>query len=121
MNQRVSTSIMVIGTDQHFCYLMRRYVRQSAHPLLFASPDEQALEMVQREKPGIIIMEAGLIDSKGHPMVKALKMSQDTCGIPIVLCTWRDEDVVFEEGADAYLRMPILYSDFLAALSALDE
>lgn len=121
MGQRVSTNIiMVIGADLHFCYLMRRYVRESAHPLLFAGPDEKALEMAEHQKPAMIILEAGLLDAKGQHMVKALKLNQYTCKIPIVICSWHDEGTDnIEEGADIYLRMPILYGDFLDTINHL--
>ncbi len=120
MSQRVSASILVIGTDLHFCYLMRRYVRKSAHPLLFSAPDEAALDLIEREKPAIIVMEAGLLDPKGRQMIKTLKENEYTCEIPIVLCSWQDEVAHKpEEGADVYLRMPILYGDFIATLDNL--
>lgn len=120
MNQRVSSSIMVIGTDLHFCYLMRRYVRESDHPLLFSGPDDKAFDLAQREKPAIIVMEAGLCDSTGQQMLKALKGNPCTGNIPVILCSWHDEDLhKIEEGADVYLRMPILYGDFLATLADL--
>jgi len=121
MNQRISASIMVIGTDLHFCYLMRRYVRESDHPLLFSGPDEKAFDLAQHEKPAIIVMEAGLHDSRAQQMLTALKTNPCTCEIPVILCSWHDEDLHrLEEGADVYLRMPILYGDFLATLTDLN-
>jgi CheY-like chemotaxis protein len=117
MSQRFSANIiMVIGADLHFCYLMRRYVRESAHPLLFAGPDEKAVELAQLQKPAMIILEAGLLDAKGQLMIRTLKANQDTCQIPVIMCSWNDEDTQKEEGANLHLRMPILYNDFLTAI-----
>jgi len=112
--------IMVIGIDLHFCYLMRRYVRESDHPLLFSAPDEKAFKMAQREKPALIVMEAGQPDTRSRLMLKLLKSNHNTCRIPIVICSWHDEDGSNNETcADIYLRMPVLYSDFLAVLGSL--
>ena len=120
MSQCVSASILVIGNDLHFCYLMRRYVRESAHPLLFAGPDEKALDLAQREKPATIVLEAGLLDARGRQMLTSLKTNDKTCEIPVIMCSWHDEGAEKPEpGADVYLRMPILYGDFLAALTNL--
>lgn len=111
---------MVIGTDLHFCYLMRRYIRESDHPLLFSNPDEKAIEIAQREKPALIVLESGLPNTIGRQVLKTLKTHQDTCDIPVVLCSWHeDETHSCEEGADIYLRMPILYGDFLKILANL--
>ena len=48
MSEDAVGSIMIIGSDLHFCYLLKRYVRKSAHPLLFSAPDGQALEVAAR-------------------------------------------------------------------------
>jgi CheY-like chemotaxis protein len=115
-----SARIMVIGTDMHFCYLMRRYVRESDHPLLFATLGEEALDLAQRERPALIVMEAGHPDSRSLQVVRSLKSNQATCQIPIVFCSWLDEDISNREtGADICLRMPVLYSDFLDVLYSL--
>ncbi len=114
-------SIMVIGVDSHFCYLMRRYVRESAHPLLYANPGEKALELAQREKPVLIVLEAGQPEAKGRQMLKTLKANQHTREIPVAFCSWYDDnDCDPADGPVVYLRMPILYEDFLSVLTDFD-
>ena len=118
MAQSDVESIMVIGVDSHFSYLMRRYVRESAHPLLFANPGEKALELALREKPSLIVLEAGLPDGKGRHMLKTLKTTPTTCHIPVAFCSWYDNEALdFTDGSVVYLRMPILYEDFLKVLA----
>jgi DNA-binding response OmpR family regulator len=111
---------MVIGTDMHFCYLMGRYVRASDHPILIANLEEEALDLAQREKPALIVLEAGQPGTQSLHMLKSLKSNSATCQIPIVFCSWHDEDLSGREtGADVCLHMPVLYSDFLAVLGSL--
>ena len=120
MNQASRAGIMVIGGDSHFSYLMRRYVRTSSHQIIFANPGEDVLALAQREKPAAIVLEAGIPDSMGWHMLRVLKTNQSTSKIPVILCSWLDEEQRgLGEGADVYLRMPILYEDFEAALSRI--
>lgn len=120
MNQELSSSIMIIGSDLHFCYLLKRYVRESAHPLLFSSPDDKALSMAVKGKPALIILEDGPADTTSREMIKTLRKNADTCKIPIVLCSWHEaESCSTGSLADIYLRMPILYPDFLAILNKM--
>ncbi len=120
MNHFAPASIMVIGTDLHFCYLMRRYVKESDHALLFSAPDEGAVDLAGREKPALIVLEAGPMDAKGLQILKHLKANETTCDIPIVLCSWHDGDPrISSDTADIFLRMPILYGDFLGVLENL--
>ena len=118
MNAATTASILVIGADVHFCYLLQRYVRESNHPLLFSGPGDTVLEIAHREKPSLIILEDGLTDLKGQEMIRLLKSDSTTCQIPLALCSWhREETEESEDGADIYLRMPILFGDFLALLT----
>jgi len=117
MNQTPAT-IMVIGNDSHFCYLMRRYVKKSAQRTVFAYLGEDALALAQREKPAAIVLEVDLPGTRGWDVLRALKADPATCHIPVILCSWLDEkERSKEEGAEAYLREPILYEDFLTTLT----
>ena len=122
MDQAVRPKVMVIGDDSHFCYLMRRYVRQSDYQIALAYKGEDALELARREKLAAIILEVDHPGSMGWSVLKALKSDAQTCEIPVVLCSWRDDEEDLrgaDHKADIYLRKPILYDDFKSALEQL--
>lgn len=111
---------MVIGTDSHFCYLMRRYVLESSHNIVFAYLGDDAVDLAQKEAPAAIILEVDQPETRGWDLLRILKSHPVTQNIPIVLCSWQDEDQRgMEEGAEACLRKPILYPEFKAVLSLL--
>jgi len=111
---------MVIGNDAHFCYLMQSYIRESSRQALIISLMDDALTLAQREQPTAIIMEIDHLGNQGWYMLRQLKSEMTTNCIPVVLCSWQDEQKRgFEEGAAAYLRMPILYKDFISVLAGL--
>ena len=112
------TTILVIGNDAHFCYLMKRYVKESGHQIEISFLTRGAVELVQKNRPAAIVLEVDLPDTTGWEVLRALKDDLTICDIPILLCSWlEDERRGLEEGADVYMRMPILYKDFLAALT----
>jgi CheY-like chemotaxis protein len=115
-----ASSIMVIGSDAHFCYLMRRYVIESMHKIVFAYLGDDALALAQKETPAAIILEVDQPDTRGWELLKSLKSNKTTKQIPVVLCSWKEEDQRgIEEGADAYLHKPILFSDFKKVLALI--
>lgn len=121
INQSRSDTIMIVGDDPSFCYLMRRYVTKSAYNTVFAYLGEEALAMAQQERPAAIVLEVGRPDTLGWRVLRALRENPATRDIPVVLCSWLDEEERgLEEGAGVYLRKPILYEDFVAALASLD-
>lgn len=120
MNQQTPTTILVIGTDTYFCYLLSRYVRASAHELMISAFDQNAVEVAQREKPVLIIIEDVLPKIKGREIIEKFKANETTCKIPVVSCSWHNPET--EEGkggADYWLHMPILFGDFKAILDNL--
>ena len=120
MSPASSTSIMVIGADSHFCYLMRRYIQKSAHSIVFAYLGENALDLAVREQPAAIILETDQPDSAGWHVLKDLQSNCSTSSIPVVVCSWQDEGKHgLEAGAKACLRKPILYDDFVNVLASI--
>ena len=51
MGQAEISTILVIGNNAHFCYLMRRYIRKSMFQPLFSTVGEEALALAQRKSP----------------------------------------------------------------------
>ena len=120
MNREGPANIMIVGEDSHFCYLMRSYVRRSAHKILFSYPGEKVLEVVQQERPDVIVLDVDLQAMGGWNLLRELKNNQVTAQVPVVICSWQDEkEHGAQEGASVYLRMPILYGDFLSALDTI--
>lgn len=111
--------VMIVGGDSHFSYLMQRYVRTSAHPMISVNLGEDILSLARCEKPVVIILEVDRPETIGWHTLRALKNDPEVKNIPVIVCSWLDErERSLAEGAHCYLRMPILYADFDTALAA---
>jgi len=120
MNHFDLSSIMIVGEDSHFCYLLRSYIRRSAHQALLYHPADEVLEIAQREHPAVIILDVDLSGMGGWNLLRVLKTHSETREIPVMICSWLDEkDRGAQEGANITLRMPILYGEFVEALNAV--
>jgi CheY-like chemotaxis protein len=118
MDQISNHRIMIVGGDSHFAYLMQRYVRRSAHLMVSANLGEDVLALAKSEQPDAIILEVDLPETIGWHTLQALKADPDAGKIPVIVCSWLEEEARgLAAGADCYLRMPILYADFEAALA----
>ena len=120
MDQTTNNRIMIVGRDSHFLYLMQRFVRTSAHQHILANPAEDLLAVAWCEKPVAIVLEVDLPEATGWRTLRSLKTDPETEKIPVIVCSWLDErEHSLADGAAWYLRMPILYEDFGAALGAI--
>ncbi len=119
MSQSINKRVMIVGGNVHFSYLMQRYVRTSDHQVISANLGEDVLALARSEKPAAIVLEVDRPETIGWHTLRALKADPETLRIPIILCSWLDEEARGRaEGADLFLRMPILYSDFGVALAS---
>jgi DNA-binding response OmpR family regulator len=120
MDYTSNNRIMIVGGDSHFSYLMQRYVRRSTHKIISASLDEDLLALARCKKPVAIVLEVDIHTTIGWCTLRTLKTDPEVGKIPVIVCSWLDEEARgLSMGADIYLRMPILYADFKAALASI--
>jgi DNA-binding response OmpR family regulator len=120
MDQIANERIMIVGKDSHFSYLLQRFVRTSAHRFIPVNLSDDVLSMAQCEKPVAIVLEVDTPETSGWQTLRTLKADPEAGRIPVIVCSWLDESArSLAEGADVYLRMPILYKEFGAALAAI--
>ncbi|RPH59149.1 MAG: response regulator [Chloroflexi bacterium] len=122
MDQTTNNRIMIVGGDSHFSYLMQRFVRTSAHQVVMANLGDDVLSLARGKKPVAIVLEMDLPETAGWRTLRALKADPQVGKIPVIACSWLEEEARgLAEGASVYLRMPILHTDFAAALADILE
>ena len=105
MTQISRERIMIVSRDLHTSYLLQRFVRTSDRQVIAAVHSDDILSLARGEKPVAIVLEVD---------------TPETRQIPVMICSWLDDSARgLAEGVDAYVRMPILYDEFGAALTAL--
>ncbi len=115
-----ASTVMIVGIDSDFIYLMQYYAKKSGCQAVVSSPDSAALQLAKQRNPVLIVLEADLADAVGWDVLRTLKADQATQHIPVAVCSWLDNEES-ELAADAafYLQKPVLYGDFLTALAGL--
>lgn len=120
MTQVSSERIMIVSRDLNTSYLLQRFVRTSARAVIPAVQSDDVLSLARCEKPVAIVLEVDTPETAGWHMLRTLKSDPETKRIPVMICSWLDEAASeLAKEADVYLRMPILYEEFGAALTTL--
>jgi CheY-like chemotaxis protein len=76
-----------------------------------ASDGVQAVDIVRRERPGLVLMDVTMPGTSGWNAVRTLKEDLETRDIPIIVVTglantW-DRDASLAAGCDEYLAKPV--------------
>lgn len=69
-----------------------------------------ALGVIKARRPDLVILDCNMPELNGVLVLRELRKSVDLCDLPVLVLTGRrsdkDEDLVFYEGADDYMRKP---------------
>src|ERR1035437_10589731 len=114
--------ILIIEDDQQIveAITLAFQIRWPEAKLVSTPQGEKGIELVENEKPEIVILDLGLPDINGFEVLKQIRLFSD---IPILILTARTEesDIVkgLEWGADDYMIKPFRQLELLSRIKAL--
>jgi CheY-like chemotaxis protein len=82
-----SQKILIVDDEQLMHVLYRRPLQQAGYELLTASSGQEALEVVSREAPQLIIMDIMMPGMDGLSTIRALRASEAGQKIPVIVAT----------------------------------
>jgi CheY-like chemotaxis protein len=110
--------ILIADDDMLLRRLMSLMLRHAGYKVLEAKHGGEVLEMVQKDRPDLILLDVMMPILDGFSTCKALRENSQTRSIPIIMVTAKGgkEDVVtaIRLGADDYVIKPYRQSTLLA-------
>ncbi len=95
-------------------------MQQPTWEVISAEDGPQALEMIERERPDIVLLDIGLPEMSGFEVLKTLRRFSD---VPVIMLTVRDDEVSkvqgLELGADDYVTKPFSHLELMARVRAV--
>jgi two-component system alkaline phosphatase synthesis response regulator PhoP len=115
--------ILVVEDEPDIRKLVQYNLTQERFNVLEAEDGEQALKLLQREKPNLVILDLMLPGLSGMELCKLLRQRSDTAKLPILMLTAKageaDRIVGLEMGADDYLAKPFSPREMVARVRAI--
>ena len=122
-NMRARGRVLVVDDDPTICELVASTLTEHGFPTRRASDAREALYLIQRETPDVILLDVHLPDISGYQLCRRLRDDfGDTVGI-IVISGERKES--FDRvaglllGADDYMLKPFVLDELLARVQRL--
>lgn len=117
-------TILVVEDDENIQQLVGYNLAKAGFHVLYADNGEQALSVIKREKPELIVLDLMLPGLSGFEICKLVRKDPKTKNLPIVMLTAKSEEndmaAGLDIGADDYITKPfspkILISRIKAAL-----
>ena len=115
--------ILVVEDEPDIRKLVQYNLTQERFIVLEAEDGEQALKLLQRERPNLVILDLMLPGVSGMELCKLLKQRSETAKLPILMLTAKageaDRIVGLEMGADDYLAKPFSPREMVARVRAI--
>lgn len=115
--------ILVVDDDKQIVRLIKTYLEESGYSVLTALNGEDALRVVRRDRPDLVILDIQLPGQDGWEITRRIRGDERLATIPILMLTARVEDtdkiLGLELGADDYLTKPFNPREVVARVRAI--
>jgi len=115
--------ILVVEDEPDISKLVSYNLAQERFKVLTAEDGEQALQIIQREKPNLVVLDLMLPGLSGMEICKIVRNRPETAKLPILMLTAKageaDRIVGLEMGADDYLAKPFSPREMVARVRAI--
>ncbi|AGL18229.1 response regulator transcription factor [Actinoplanes sp. N902-109] len=116
-------SILVADDDEDILDLVAFKLRGAGYRTITASDGLTALDLAERERPGLMILDVSMPGLDGLTVCHAIHRSAATWDIPVLILSARarpyDIDLGFAIGADDYLTKPFSPTELLQRVESL--
>jgi len=111
--------ILIVEDEKNIVDILKFNLKKEGFDTIEAYDGKQALEMAEREKPDLILLDIMLPEYDGFTVCKKIRQTMNT---PILMLTAREEEVDkvlgLELGADDYITKPFSPRELMARVKA---
>jgi DNA-binding response OmpR family regulator len=122
------TAVLVAEPEPTTRGFLERHLTDDGFRVVGATAGCEALELAERERPHLVLLDTALPDESGLDLCRRLRdgepgRSWDT-GVPVILLGPSESDAVdrirgFARGADDYVAKPFVYDELVARIRAV--
>ena len=115
--------ILIVDDDLDTLRIVGMMLQRQGFTVLTASDGYQALELVPKDHPDLILLDVMMPEIDGYELARRLRADASTQDVPIIMFTAKsqvdDKVMGFEAGADDYLTKPTQPRELLAHVRAV--
>jgi CheY-like chemotaxis protein len=121
----VKPKVLIVDDDPVMHLLYRKYLLEAGYELLTAKNSQDAMAVVSRQIPQLIVMDIMMPGGDGLSALRELKKSQSTRNIPVIVVTANVENYMTatqeseNSGAASFLPKPLSPARLMAEVKRL--
>src|SRR5258708_17563287 len=115
--------VLIVEDEKDIVDLLRFNLKQAGHDPVIATTGEEALTLIARSVPDLVLLDLMLPDLPGTEICRRIKGDARTRHVPVIMLTARGEEVDrlvgFELGADDFVTKPFSVRELLLRVRAV--
>lgn len=116
--------ILIADDSQTEIYVLKKILEKFDHHVIITAEDGvQAIEVTQREKPDLIIMDVVMPNLNGFQATRRITKAQETSHIPIIIVSSKNQETDrlwgMRQGAKGYLGKPVTEQGLMTEIDKL--
>jgi DNA-binding response OmpR family regulator len=117
--------ILIVDDEPGVVAAIQFLMEQQGHNVLIAERGEDALDLIYKYRPDLVILDIMLPGISGWEVCEIIRLNPDYRDVKIVFLTARGDEGEIARGlalgADAYITKPFSNDQFIAKVNALLE
>jgi DNA-binding response OmpR family regulator len=113
-------TVLVVEDEASIASFVAAYLKNAGYAVRTTPSGQEALRLVESEKPALVVLDLMLPDLDGVEVCKRIRQKGE---LPVLMLTARDEDVDkiigLEVGADDYMTKPFNPRELVARVKAI--
>ena len=116
----MAIKVLVVDDEPLIHRLLHHHLEKAGFIPLHANDGQEALEVVQKESPNLIVMDVMMAELDGLSTLRQLRKGDATKAIPVIIMTANWEAIVKQEsevaGASLFMTKPFSPAQLLAQI-----
>ncbi|MBE2221964.1 MAG: response regulator [Anaerolineae bacterium] len=113
----MSVSVLIVDDEFLTRNMLSIMLAQYGHQVIEAEDGIEALEMLQQNRPDIILMDLMMPRCDGITATKSIRKNNNLTDLPIIFLSAKTDSVTIQAGLDAganrFLTKPVSYGDLV--------
>ena len=122
MSSNGAGKILVVDDIPENVRLMEAVLVPRGYEVVAATNGEEALSLVGREEPDLILLDVVMPEMDGYAVCRSLRANEDTAVLPVIMVTSSigpEKTKAIEAGADDFIPKPFNHDELLTRVKSL--